>query len=159
MRVKLIRICSSLLFCPTGACVQPFPFFGVLSLRNLRKQFVLENTEEMFFIHLALQLAIVTSQGNLCSHFHFRRFPQTNAKCRKSNLICWQHCGWFGGAVPLRNAITDGAEGVKTKKLNNTLPKAQRTQGIQYFDSINNFISELAHRMPYFSVLVILKYR
>ena len=40
--------------------------FRVLSLRNLRKQKSLENTEESNLIHLALQLAIVTYQGNLC---------------------------------------------------------------------------------------------
>ena len=59
----------------------------------------------------------------------------------KSNLICGLHCCWFGGAVPLRNAITDRAEGLKTKKLEKNITKALGTQGIQCFDSINNFVS------------------
>ena len=54
-------------------CLASSTFWGVvqMSMRNKRKQKSLENTEESNLIHLALQLAIVTSQGNLCSLFHF----------------------------------------------------------------------------------------
>ena len=46
------------------------------------------------------------------------------------------------GCCPLRNAITDRVGGLKTKKVKKTLSTAQWAQGIQCFDSINNFISE-----------------